>query len=114
MRYHGKIKRGHYVTKNTILTKRIMLGVVGWAYIGKSYLPFDIGIPKQDRKGCFVARNESGERVNIGETMQEAEAFCLQKYKEYYDTHPEDKDWLPNPYNRKKVKSEVIIIKTER
>lgn len=113
MRYYGKIKRGDYVTKSTILTKQIMLGVIGWRYTGKSFLPFDLDIPKSERKGCFVARNENNERVNIGKTMQEAESFCLRKYIEFYETHPEEHDWLPDPYNRKKVKSEIIIIKKE-
>ena len=103
MRYYGKIKRGDYVTKSTILTKQIMLGVIGWRYTGKSFLPFDLDIP----------RNENNERVNIGKTMQEAESFCLRKYIEFYEMHPEEHDWLPDPYNRKKVKSEIIIIKKE-
>ena len=103
-----------YVTKNTILTKKIMLGVVGWTYMGKSYLPFGIHVPREDRKGCYVARNERGEKVNIGETMQEAEEFCLQKYKEFYNQHPEMQEKFPNPYNRKKVKSEIIIVREER
>ena len=111
MRYYGTIKRGDHVTKNTILTKQIMLGVIGWRYTGKSFMPFDLDIPRSERHGCFVARNELNERVEIGKTMQEAEAFCLQKYIEFYETHPEERDWLPNPYERKKVKSEIVIVK---
>ena len=84
MKYLWKLERGNYVTKNTILTKRIMLGVLGWRYLGRSYLPFKCGIPKKERHSCIVAFNENNERVNIGKTMQEAEAFCLKKYKEFY------------------------------
>ena len=111
MRCFREIKRGSYITKNTILTKQIMLGVIGWRYCGKSFIPFDLDLPKSERHGCFVAFNENNERVNIGKTMQEAEAFCLQKYIEFYETHPQEHDWLPNPYERKKVKSEIVIVK---
>lgn len=114
MRCFREIKRGSYVTKNTILTKQIMLGAIGWRYGGKCFFPLDFSIPKNKRNYCFVATNENGELVEIGKTMQEAEAFCLQKYIEFYETHPEERDWLPNPYERKKVKSEIIIVKTRR
>lgn len=114
MRCFREIRRGSYVTKNTILTKQIMLGAIGWRYVGKCFLSFDFSIPKCKRYSCFVAINEKNERVDIGKTMQEAEAFCLQKYIEFYETHPEERDWLPNPYERRKVKSEIIIVKNKR
>lgn len=110
MRYYGKIKRGD-ITKNTILTKQIMLGVVGWRYIGKTYMLYYLDIPKKEKRSCFAAWNENNERVEIGKTMKEAETFCLNKYIEFYETHPEERDWLPNPYERKKVKSEIVIVK---
>ena len=109
MRYFGTIKRGQYVTKSSILTKQIMLGVIGWQYTGKSCVEHKV--PRKNSKWKYVARDLNGERVVIGETMQEAEEFCLNKYKEFYDTHPEERDWLPDPYNRKKAISKVIIIK---
>ena len=110
MRYYNIIKRGGYVTKSSILTKRIMLGVIGWQYTGKCCV--DTGFPKKDRPWGFCARNENGERVLIGKTIQEAEEFCFKKYKEFYDTHSEERDWLPDPYNRKKVKSKIVVVKT--
>ena len=114
MRYFSnQIKRNGYVRKNTILTKRIMLGVIGWYYIGKGWINFDWDIPKKDRQWGFMAINEHKERVLIGKTMKEAEEFCLNKYKEFYDNNPQEQDWLPDPYVRKKVKSEIIIIREE-
>ena len=113
MRYFNTIKRGGYVNKNTILSKRIMLGVVGWRYIGKTWVNLDWDIPKKDRIYGYCAFSPNGERTLIGKTMQDAEEFCFNKYKEFYDTHPEERDWLPDPYNRKKAVSKVIIIKTE-
>ena len=108
MRFYWEINRGSFVTKSTILTKRIMLGVIGWQYTGKSCVnrqPF-----KKDGVWKYTARNRNGERIVIGNTMQEAEEFCLKAYKRHYDSHPEDHDWLPDPYKRKKVVSKVVII----
>lgn len=113
MKYISRINRYCGVRKGTVLTKQIMLGVIGWKYIGKSFMPFDLEIPKKERFSCYVARNENNERVFIGKTMQEAEVFCLNKYKKFYDEHPEERDWLPNPYNRKKVVSKVVIVTGE-
>ena len=113
MRYYlgNAIRRGWNVTKSTILTKRIMLGVIGWGYVGKSWVDFNWEIPKKDRG--YIAIKPNGERILIGNTMQEAEEFCFNKYKEFYDNNPQERDWLPDPYNRKKVKSEVIIVETD-
>lgn len=108
MRYYWQITRGSFVTKSTILTKRIMLGVIGWQYTGKACI--DYQVPHKNSKWKYVARNRQGDRVVIGDTMQEAEEFCLKAYREYYDTHPEDHDWLPNPYKRKKVVSKVVVV----
>lgn len=109
MKYLNKITRGSYVTKSSILTKRIMLGVIGWQYTGKSCV--DYQIPRKNSKWRYVARDTNRNRVVIGNTMKEAEEFCLRMYKEFYDTHPEEQDWLPDPYNRKKAISKVIIVK---
>jgi hypothetical protein len=115
MRYYlgNAIKRGWNVTKSSILSKRIMLGVIGWDYVGRSWVNFNWDIPKKDRQYGYIATNEHGERILIGKTMQEAEEFCFRKYKEFYDNNPQEQDWLPDPYNRKKAVSKIVIVQTE-
>lgn len=112
MRFYWTITRGSFVTKSTVLTKRIMLGVVGWRYLGKSWIEFPAN--RKTTQWKYIAFNSNGERIVIGNTMQEAEEFCLKMYKEYYDTHPEDYDWLPNPYKRKKVVSKIVVITEQK
>ena len=111
MKYYWQITRSSFVTKSTILTKRIMLGVVGWRYLGKSWVEFPVN--RKTTQWKYIAFNPKGERIVIGNTMQEAEEFYLKAYKEYYDTHPEEHDWLPDPYNRKKSISKIIMVQTK-
>lgn len=113
MRFRSKLSRHCGVSKGTVLTKPLMLTACGWSYIGKSYFLPEYDKPKKDRNYGYMAFNNNGERVYIGKTMQEAFEFCLHMYKEYYESHPEDHDWLPDPYNRKVVVSKTIMIKED-
>lgn len=107
MKLHRTFVRGCGITKNTVLTKQIMFGVVGWQYIGKSWVEFPIR--GKITKWKYIAYNSKGER----DTMKAADEFCLKMYKEFYESHPEEHDWLPDPYNRKKIVSKVIVVQED-
>ena len=108
--YSRYISRGCGVTKNTVLTKKIMLNVAGWGYIGRCFPYEDFNKPNKERRWGYMVYNPKGERVLAATTKQGIDDFCLGIYKDFYENHPEEQDWLPNPYRRKKIVSKIITV----
>lgn len=105
----GSLKT-YRISKNTILSKPIMLAVIGWRYGWKGYNPDDNWKSKESKQCGYWAINERAEKVLIGKTMKEADSFCFEKYKEYYYSHHEEQEYLPDPRKRKKVVSKIVTI----
>lgn len=106
----SKYTRGCGITKSTILTKKIMLGVAGWKYVGKGCSYEDFDKPKKERRYGYMVYTPSGKRILATTTREEIDDFCMRIYKEFYENHPEEQDWLPDPYNRKKVVSKIVTV----
>lgn len=109
--FQNRKTRGCGITKSTILTKKIMLNVAGWRYGSKSCPYEDFDKPKKDRRYGYMVYTPEGKRILAATTKDGIDNFCMKIYKDFYDSHPEEHDWLPDPYNRKKIVSKVVTVK---
>lgn len=97
--FQNRKTRGCGITKSTILTKKIMLNVAGWKYGGKGCPYEDFDKPSNKRRYGYMVYAPNGERILAATTRNGIDDFCMKIYKEFYNTHPEEHDWLPDPYN---------------